>query len=134
MRWSLNFHAGESLEMRVTPTQCGWVHISGCVCMYFLWLIIFCVFVLCVFEHEKCRIHKYINTQFHRWLSTHPSISDTWMYRWIACIDESQCLRLSPMDACAYFVAGKTLNKHNEFSNINRSCCQLFTLGSHRTS
>ena len=28
VKWSLSFHAGESLEMRVTPAQCGWVHIS----------------------------------------------------------------------------------------------------------
>ena len=28
LKWSLSFHAGESLEMRVTPAQCVWVHIS----------------------------------------------------------------------------------------------------------
>ena len=32
-----------------------------CVCMCFLWLIVFCVyFVLCVFEHGKYEIHKYL--------------------------------------------------------------------------
>ena len=28
VKWSWNVHAGESLEMQVTPAQCGWVHIS----------------------------------------------------------------------------------------------------------
>ena len=30
-------------------------------------------------------------------------------------IDESQCLRFLPVDACAYFLAGETLNKRDEF-------------------
>ena len=29
--------------------------------------------------------------------------------------DESQCLGFSPLDICVYFVAGKTLNKQDEF-------------------
>ena len=29
VKLSWNVHAGESLKMRVTPAQCGWVHISA---------------------------------------------------------------------------------------------------------
>ena len=29
VKWNLNFHAGESLKMRVTPAQCGWHQLNA---------------------------------------------------------------------------------------------------------